>query len=59
MGSPGITPLAAREASNQFGGTIVLIDGIRLTSLMLRYGVGVEPREQLTIFEVNQDFFDD
>lgn len=50
---------AAREASKQFGGKIVLIDGIQLTSLMLRYGVGVEPREQFTIFEVNQDFFDD
>lgn len=48
----------AREASKQFGGKIVLIDGIRLTSLTLRYGVGVETREQFTIFEVNQDFFE-
>lgn len=49
---------AAIEASKQFGGKIVLIDGIRLTSLMLRYGVGVELREQFTVFDVNQDFFD-
>jgi restriction system protein len=49
---------AAREAAKQFGGKIVLIDGIRLTSLMLRYGVGVEVSQAFQIFEVNQDFFD-
>lgn len=50
---------AAREAANQFGGKVILIDGIRLTALMLRYGVGVEPRQQFTVFEVDQDFFAD
>lgn len=49
---------AAQEASRQFGGKIVLIDGIRLTSLMLHYGVGVEARQSFTVFEVNQDFFE-
>lgn len=50
---------AAETAASQFNGRIVLIDGIRLTSLMLRYGVGVEPRQQFTVFEVNQDFFEE
>lgn len=50
---------AAKDAAQQFQGRIVLIDGIRLTSLMLRYGVGVEPRQQFTVYSVNQDFFDE
>lgn len=50
---------AAQTAASQLNGRIVLIDGIRLTSLMLRYGVGVEPRQQFTVFEVNQDFFEE
>lgn len=50
---------AAKEAAGQFGGKIVLIDGIRLTSLMLRYGVGVEVRQPFTVFKVNNDFFED
>lgn len=50
---------SAQQAASQFHGRIVLIDGIRLTSLMLRYGVGVEPRQTFTVFEVNQDFFDE
>lgn len=50
---------AAKEAAIQFGGKIVLIDGIRLTSLMLRYGVGVEVRQPFTVFKVNNDFFED
>lgn len=50
---------AAKEAAVQFGGKIVLIDGIRLTSLMLRYGVGVEVRQPFTVFKVNNDFFED
>lgn len=50
---------AAKDAAQQFQGRIVLIDGIRLTALMLRYGVGVEPRQQFTVYSVNQDFFDE
>lgn len=50
---------AAREAAKQFGGKVILIDGIRLTALMLRYGVGVEPRHNFTVFAVDQDFFSD
>lgn len=50
---------AANEAARQLGGKIVLIDGIRLTSLMLRYGVGVEERNKFVVFDINRDFFDE
>ena len=50
---------AAKDAANHFQGRIVLIDGIRLTSLMLRYGVGVEERQSFTVYSVNQDFFEE
>jgi restriction system protein len=36
---------------------IVLIDGSRLTELMIRYGVGVQVREQYNIVEIDEDFF--
>lgn len=49
----------AIEAAEQFGGKIVLIDGITLTSLMLSYGVGVESKEHFTVYDVNRDFFED
>lgn len=50
---------AASEAARQLGGKIVLIDGIRLTSLMLRYGVGVEEGNKFVVFDINRDFFDE
>ena len=50
---------AAKLAASQFHGRIVLIDGIRLTSLMLRYGVGVEPQHEFVVYSVNQDFFEE
>jgi len=36
---------------------IILIDGERLTSLMIRYGVGVQVRETYKVVEINEDFF--
>lgn len=50
---------SARDTAVGLGSRIVLIDGIWLTSLMLRYEVGVEPREQLTIYRVTPEFFSD
>ncbi|MCT2122403.1 restriction endonuclease [Dietzia cinnamea] len=50
---------SARDTAAGLGGRMVLIDGIWLTSLMLRYGVGVEPREQLTVYRINPEFFSD
>lgn len=36
---------------------IILIDGKRLTSLMIHYGVGVQVRETYKVVEVDEDFF--
>lgn len=36
---------------------IVLIDGERLSSLMIRYGVGVQVRKTYTEVEIDEDFF--
>ncbi|MGK0720757.1 restriction endonuclease [Leucobacter sp. W1478] len=48
---------AAREAADQFGGKIILIDGLQLTSLMLQYGEGVESKAAFTLYSVDKDFF--
>ncbi|EFR88918.1 restriction endonuclease superfamily, partial [Listeria marthii FSL S4-120] len=37
---------------------IVLIDGIQLTELMLKYKVGVEAENQYTIFRIDNDYFE-
>lgn len=36
---------------------IILIDGDRLTDLMIRYGVGVQVRETYHVVEIDEDFF--
>lgn len=36
---------------------IILIDGKRLTDLMIRYGVGVQASETYTVVEIDEDFF--
>ncbi|APT88016.1 hypothetical protein CFRA_00475 [Corynebacterium frankenforstense DSM 45800] len=42
-----------------YAGQMVLVDGIRLTELMLHYGVAVQPAKKFTVFEVDEEFFDD
>lgn len=37
---------------------VVLIDGARLASLMIRYGVGVQVKQTVQIVEVDEDFFE-
>lgn len=37
---------------------VVLIDGRRLASLMIRYGVGVQVKRTVRIVEVDEDFFE-
>lgn len=37
---------------------IILVDGQRLTSLMIRYGVGVQVRETYNAVEIDEDFFE-
>jgi restriction system protein len=38
---------------------IVLIDGTRLASLMIRYNVGCRVKETLFIKDIDEDFFVD
>ena len=37
---------------------IILIDGKRLTDLMIRFGVGIQVRETYNVVEIDEDFFD-
>lgn len=37
---------------------VILIDGQRLTDLMIRYGVGVQNQQTLHIVSVDEDFFE-
>ena len=37
---------------------VVLIDGARLTTLMIRYGVGVQVKRTVKIVDVDEDFFE-
>jgi restriction system protein len=37
---------------------VILVDGLRLTELMIRYGVGVQSRRILNVVAVDEDFFE-
>lgn len=37
---------------------IILIDGTRLASLMIRYGVGIQTKQTVSIVEIDEDFFE-
>lgn len=49
---------AVESARNYRHGRIVLIDGLQLTALMLRYGVGVHKAREFTLFEIDEDYFE-
>lgn len=51
--SRGAIEYAANVASR-----VILIDGRRLASLMIRYGVGVQVKRTLHIVEIDEDFFE-
>ncbi|AZR01624.1 hypothetical protein V3M68_05265 [Trueperella pyogenes] len=53
------SPSAAKTAGDYRHGRIVLIDGIKLTELMLAYGVGVQKAREFTLYEMDEDFFSD
>lgn len=53
------SPRAAKTAAGYRHGKIVLIDGIKLTELMLAYGVGVQKAHEFTLYEMDEDFFSD
>jgi len=48
----------ARDYAASVATRVVLIDGAHLTSLMIRYGVGVQVRRTVQIVEVDEDFFE-
>lgn len=52
-------PKAVRTAAGYRHGKIVLIDGIELTRLMLAYGVAVHKTREFTLYEIDDDFFDE
>lgn len=47
----------ARTYAENVPTRIILIDGTRLTSLMIRYGVGVQVKETYKVVEIDEDFF--
>lgn len=49
---------SAREYAEAVPSRVILIDGQRLTSLMIRYGVGVQVKHTARIVEVDEDFFE-
>lgn len=51
--SPG-----ARGYAESVPTRVVLIDGPRLTSLMIRYGVGIQVKRAVNLVEVDEDFFE-
>ncbi len=48
----------ATSFAQQVPTRIVLIDGERLTRLMIRYGVGVQVKRTVQLVEVDEDFFE-
>jgi restriction system protein len=38
---------------------IELIDGKRLAEMMLRHGVGVQPNTSATLYDLDEDFFEE
>lgn len=48
----------AKEYAEKVGLQVVLIDGARLTKLMIQFGVGVQVRETYKVVEIDEDFFE-
>lgn len=48
----------ARSYAESVPTRVVLIDGERLTRLMIRYGVGVQVKQTIQIVEIDEDFFE-
>lgn len=48
----------ARSEAERTGARIELVDGQRLTELMVRHGVGVQVESTFTFHRVDEDFFD-
>ncbi len=48
----------ARAYAESVPTRVVLVDGQRMASLMIRYGVGVQVRRTVQIVEIDEDFFE-
>jgi restriction system protein len=49
----------AEEFARMIGSRIVLVDGVRLASLMFEYGVGVTARNTYTVKSLDGDYFEE
>jgi restriction system protein len=49
---------AARETADLLSKRIVLIEGLQLARLMIRFGVGCRVEETVTIKKIDEDFFE-
>ncbi len=49
---------AAIQTARDLGSRIVLIDGVQLTRLMIRYNVGCRDEEVLYLKRMDEDFFE-
>jgi restriction system protein len=50
---------AAREYAERASKGLVLVDGVYLTRLMVRYGVGLQLQETFTLQQVDEEYFED
>lgn len=48
----------AREQAERINARIELIDGARLAKLLVQYGIGVQPEQSVTLYRLDEDFFD-
>ena len=48
-----------KSAKSYRHGKIVLIDGIKLTELMLTYGVAIHTKREFILYDIDDDFFDE
>lgn len=52
------SPSAREYAEHSTSSRLILIDGNRLTDLMIRFGVGVQIKNTFHVVEVDEDFFE-
>lgn len=48
----------ARQYADAVPTRVILIDGDRLTSLMIRFGIGVQTKQTVHIIEIDEDYFE-
>jgi restriction system protein len=48
----------AQDEAERINARIELIDGARLAELLVQYGVGVQPEQSVTLYRLDEDFFE-